>query len=1428
MGGKEDPLGWQGRTVDGRIEIERLVGEGGFALVYRGRHLGFDEPVAVKFLKLPAALGDADREAFLADFRAEAKLLHKLSRKHVAIVQALDVGAAVSPSGTWTPYIVMEWIDGKSLERDVADRAEEGKRRRTLAEAIALMTPVAEALGVAHIERVAHLDVKPGNIFLANDGATKLLDFGIAKVLTGSDPVTRALTQTGNMTAFTPGYGAPEQFNRLHGGTGPWTDVFALGLVLVELCTGEEALVGDTPLQLYIAAANEQSRPSFAAHGLRVSQEVENVMRRAFEVEPRRRFPDANAMWQALETASRSDQFLAPSHGHTVGAQSLAPGSLAPVSVVPVSMMPAHASVSGPSVTAKTARSDLALPTGQNRVCTVLFAELAGSNPDDDLDPEELTDVLERCMGAWIEAVSATGGAIERVVGDSLMALFGLYDDSASAAERAVHAALRMRAVLQEMDRPRGLHAPIELVARVGVSTGRVFVSARQSTGGFRLGVTGTPAKRAARLQQLAPPGGILVDHHSYRHVAGIFEAELVEMPPARTRTATESRAYRIVGVGRDRHALSVHAVRDFCGLATRFVGREAEMQALLAAVDTAAGEPCSRFVTLLGTAGVGKSRILVELAERLEAQEWLVFAAQGSALLRKSSYALASALLRAKFHIHEDDAVDVATAKLHRGVRLLGGWTTLEVGRSPHDLASFDAEGFVDLDELVAQLLHLLGMHAPGDALLGTEEGAAVKQRIAAAMGALCRVARAPIAILCDELQWADDASLDLLDDLCVRLGDRPILVVAAARPELIERRPLWGEGEHIHQRVSVGAMTRRQLEQMARDRLHRVAALPDDLVRRLSDHADGSPLTLVETLHLLVDVGAIFTSPNQWTLAPDRLGDLTLPVTVQGVVQARLDRLDPASRDLLARAAVVGRTFWDGALLESGGDGDAVFTRRLLGELRDRGLVRARQRSTFPDHQELVFAESTTHRVAYEMLSRNERQALHRRVATWLEARTPNDAGAALVAGHYERGRAFPEAAAAYRRAGFHASRLGQNAEALHAFERACRIEDFLAGEDGIDAGTGEICEGVVELADARVASWPSRVALRAEMGDVLRRMGRFDEAETRYGEARACIVSVERRQNEPVHALEGLRWEARLGYRAAMLERLRGNVAAALELVEGALELGERARLTDELAEMRSVYAALLLRQGRVAECRSACLLGLRACRRAEERGDRWRHAVSNLLNALGGMFYRSGKLIQAERCYLQALRAIDARRNPDQASQALNNVAATRYARGDIEGARSCFQDVLRLTERSGDLWMKMTALANLGEVELARNQASFARTCLVEAIRLGEQIRAELDLADVYRNLAKAEAVLGEPVRGLDAAERALELVRAAETSVYLPAVLVTVAEIAAAARGASEPQRSRGASLAGAVLALIDREAVPEATRMRCREILPT
>jgi eukaryotic-like serine/threonine-protein kinase len=300
-----DTLGLVGHTIDDKYVVESVVGEGGFGIVYRATHKLWRKPVAIKCFKTLMDAAPAMREQLLADFIQEGALLSELSARTASIVQARDVGTLTTAGGAWVPYMVLEWLEGQTLEEWLEKN---GQRPWPVELAMTLLEPIAVALDVAHARNIAHRDIKPANIFLVGDLGSehmlvKLLDFGIAKVVQSAADQGMTKTQ-GQVTAFTPSYGAPEQFSRAQGATGPWTDVYALALIFCELVSGRYALDGEDFIQLGMSTADPNRRPTPRTLGVDAGDALEAVLARALAIRPQNRFARAGEFWNALRIAA--------------------------------------------------------------------------------------------------------------------------------------------------------------------------------------------------------------------------------------------------------------------------------------------------------------------------------------------------------------------------------------------------------------------------------------------------------------------------------------------------------------------------------------------------------------------------------------------------------------------------------------------------------------------------------------------------------------------------------------------------------------------------------------------------------------------------------------------------------------------------------------------------------------------------------------------------------------------------------------------------------------------------------------------------------------------------------------------------------------------------------------------------------------------
>jgi serine/threonine-protein kinase len=306
-----DPFGLLGQVLDGHFRVERCVGEGGFSIVYKGTHIGLSEPIAVKCLKLPPALGSAIVDSFVRRFRDEGRLQYKLSQGNLHVVRSIASGTTMAPAtSALVPYTVLEWLEGRSLAAEFVDRRDRGLHGRPIDEMIRLLDSAVDAVAYAHAQGVVHRDLNPGNLFLARTPVgirLKVLDFGVAKVLADSALAMPSARTIGNMRMFAPAYGAPEQFDERVGDVGPWTDVYAMALVALEALSDRTVMDGEHVGELAMKALDPLNRPTPRWHGVAVGDEVERAFARALALDPKERPRDVGDFWGLLKHAVQVD-----------------------------------------------------------------------------------------------------------------------------------------------------------------------------------------------------------------------------------------------------------------------------------------------------------------------------------------------------------------------------------------------------------------------------------------------------------------------------------------------------------------------------------------------------------------------------------------------------------------------------------------------------------------------------------------------------------------------------------------------------------------------------------------------------------------------------------------------------------------------------------------------------------------------------------------------------------------------------------------------------------------------------------------------------------------------------------------------------------------------------------------------------------------
>lgn len=312
----EDVFGIVGSLQAAVFRVERVVAEGGFGVVYRAHHEGFKAAVALKCLKIPGAFSAEQRQQFLQKFQEEGEVLFRLSALIPSVVRPLHVGTLETSKHPFVPFIALEWLEGESLDALLDRRRAANKPPLDLSRVVRMMGPVARGLECAHKFpgpggaqlSILHRDLKPENLFLARlhgQEALKILDFGIGKVRSAATQmVGRVSAEQNGIAAFTPAYGAPEQWlPKRYGQTGPWTDVWGFALCVVEALTDKTPFDGDAPAVM-AACINETERPTPLTLGVRLADRAEAAFRKALAVDPVNRFHDIGAFWDELEAAT--------------------------------------------------------------------------------------------------------------------------------------------------------------------------------------------------------------------------------------------------------------------------------------------------------------------------------------------------------------------------------------------------------------------------------------------------------------------------------------------------------------------------------------------------------------------------------------------------------------------------------------------------------------------------------------------------------------------------------------------------------------------------------------------------------------------------------------------------------------------------------------------------------------------------------------------------------------------------------------------------------------------------------------------------------------------------------------------------------------------------------------------------------------------
>jgi class 3 adenylate cyclase/tetratricopeptide (TPR) repeat protein len=793
----------------------------------------------------------------------------------------------------------------------------------------------------------------------------------------------------------------------------------------------------------------------------------------------------------------------------------------------------------------------------ERKVVTVLFCDLVGfTSRSEEADPEDVAAVLRGYHGHVRSELERFGGTVEKFIGDAVMALFGAPVAHEDDPERAVRAALVIRDWAEEAG---------ELEVRIGITTGEALVAldARPESGQGM--ASGDVVNTGARLQAGAPVNGILVDQTTYRSAerAIVFE----DAAPVEAKGKREPvPVYRVVET---RARYGVDITED---VEAPLVGRARELDLLLDALARARNEREPQLVTLVGVPGIGKSRLVYELSRAVDEDEELIAWRQGRSLPYGEGVTFWSLgeMAKAQAGILESDSAEVAGEKLEHAVS-----------------AVLDEEP--ESDWVLRQLRPLVGL-AAGDDLAGDRrsEAFAAWRRFFEAIAE-----RDPLVLVFEDLQWADDGVLDFIDHLMEWTSGLPLLIVATARPELLERRPGWGGGKLNAATAQLAALSENDTARLLAALLEQ-AVLPAETQATLLSRAGGNPLYAQEFVRMLSDRGLLRRDGGSLTLAPN--GDLPLPESIQGIIAARLDVLSLEEKELIQDASVLGKVVWTGAL-ETISQRPRASIEECLHALRRKDFLRHERRSAVAGETQFSFLHLLTRDVAYGQIPRANRADKHRWAAEWLESLPADRAEdrAEMIAHHYlaalelarSAGQDTTELSERARRA---LTEAGERALTLNAFEPA--LQFFTAALELATSAGPERAHVLYRLIRANMHAGEAGIANFVEAREALLACGERELA----AEAAVMAAVMQTNRGEQDVAWEQVRWAEKLIAGAApsrskafvlqwlaLAYTLAGKPEEALEYSDAAIELAESLGLDDILANALSTRGITYLGLG-----------------------------------------------------------------------------------------------------------------------------------------------------------------------------------------------------------------------------------------------------
>jgi class 3 adenylate cyclase/tetratricopeptide (TPR) repeat protein len=948
--------------------------------------------------------------------------------------------------------------------------------------------------------------------------------------------------------------------------------------------------------------------------------------------------------------------------------------------------MECGSSLSGaPTVAQPPAASEA--PPEERRQATVLFADLSGyTAAAERMDPEAVKALVDRTLRRLGEEIERFGGSIDKFIGDNVMGVFGAPVTHEDDPERAVRAGLAMQEAMEETNRQSQEKFGVGFSLRVGINSGEVMAGAV----GDRYTVMGDAVNVAARLQDAARRDTVTVGESTYRASREAISYERLE--PLRLKGKEEPvPAWEATGaVSEPRHA-GVRAQ-------TPLIGREEEAGLLASLVERVQREGQPHLVTVIGQAGVGKSRLLRELMSNLidSDDRPTIRSGQCPPYGAGIAYWALAEVLNAEFEIRDTDAPEAAWEKLRTGVSEMMS----ELG----DPSAGDRNA--------ALLAIPLGLEPPEE----LQQVEADPQRMREALFSAARAVveaiarRRPLVLAIDDIHWADEGMLDLIDHL-TRWVRAPLLLICLTRDELLERRPGWGGGRRNATTIALEPLTDDETRELVAALLpqHEDGAQMDprmdtagNLVPQVAERSGGNPLFAEEMVNRLLEEETVEAE--------------ALPSTVQSLLAARLDSLDRLERRLLQSASVVGQTFWEGALAGTAAE-EGLDLGRTLSALEQKDLLVPSAGSRLAGEREYAFKHVLIRDVAYGMLPKSVRCRKHVEVAEFIRERAGerSDGVIGLIAEHFAR------AAALGSDAGLELDALAElQAQALEALEAAGDAAAALySNAEAFDRYTAAL--DLSESIDVDVAA-----RIGEKQGDVALRMGRVDAA-----------VNVWERCLEYHRAQEDLARVADLHRKIGAALWHKGDRRASIDNYQRGIDLLKDGQPCLELVRLYEEAASLYMHTGDNMLAIYASEKALRLAERLDEA-----RAASRAHGIFGRVFGRIG---DAEKARENLERSVALARESDRA-EAVRALLTLGYhlevSEANYSEAADAYREALEIAQEVGDLPSQVELHASLGQLAVHGADWDEVERATEASAKLAERegLHGKLCFPDVMRGI----------------------------------------------------------------------------------------